>query len=143
MKATAEQPKIFTVNEMKEQFDHLPLQQAIEWADSFKINYPEPAPKKPLLHPKHTAADAKDYSVSLEKWEAEKEQYDAEVKKCREHASKINALIIEYVKNRAGLHTIPEKYREKVWNYAYNKGHGSGMHEVFIELEELLSIFDA
>jgi hypothetical protein len=56
--------------------------------------------------------------------------------------SRVYSLLTIKLKEDSGLNTIPEQYRDKVYAYAYEQGHSSGMSEVSIYLERLLQIFD-
>jgi len=47
-----------------------------------------------------------------------------------------------YIKDIAGLNTIPKQYQEKVWSKAYSDGHSNGYVEVYNCLNNLLEIFN-
>ena len=77
------------------------------------------------------------------------EEYEKHEKKIRRaHQKQRNAtpnsgeLLIGLIKHESGLKDIPEKYQDKVYNYAYEQGHANGFHEVYNYLQELVNIFE-
>lgn len=114
---------------------------AIEFAQNQYGTYPKP-PIKPVLLAKHTSEDVGKYQKNLQHFEKLYDNYKLEKEQYNTNRSKIESVIVEYIKDVAGLDTIPEQYREKVYSKAYEDGHSSGYYEVFLKLISLLEIFD-
>lgn len=106
---------------------------------TFMLEYPK-QPAKPSLQSKHSAAEAKEYVVKLEEYETAMKVFKAEERRYNEQRNDINELLKEYIKKQANLESVPEKYREKVWNKAYNDG--DGWQDKFYGLRDLVDIFN-
>ena len=117
--------------------------EATEYAKSLHPEYPS-KPVKPIIrNPKSPSpTDHRDYAVALEKYEQEMAEWKIKRDEFNNFSSKINSELVEYIKEVAGLNTIPEKYRDKVWNKAYEDGHANGYTEVYNQLIDLVDIFN-
>lgn len=102
-------------------------------------NHPRP-PQKP-----NSGAAPKEYRIYadlLEKYDAAMVEYNTNRDIISKHNHEVDNLIENYIKAAAGLNDIPEQYRNKVWTLAYDRGHGSGYYVVFLQLLELVDIFE-
>jgi len=114
---------------------------AIEWAQKQYGEYPK-APKRPVLQSKHTSEEAKNYVVLLEQYEKDDTEYKTQKDLWTTNKRKVNDVIEQFIKNQAGLDTVPEQYREKISAKAYADGHSNGYYEVFQHLCSLVDIFN-
>ena len=114
---------------------------AIKWAEKQNNKYPHRR-SKPTLPAKVDSKVAKQYAIDLEIWEKEKEVYSTEITNWKKKQTEINSVITEYIKDHAGLEIVPEKYRNKLYDYAFQKGHSGGFYEVYQVLSDLIDIFE-
>jgi len=114
---------------------------AIKWAQEQREEYPQ-RPAKPSLPQKHTSIEAKKYVLDLEAYEKQKQQSDNEMKLWREEDNKINSVIVEYIKEMAGLENVPEPYKNTLYEKAYQDAHSDGYYSVYQKLESLIEIFE-
>jgi tetrahydromethanopterin S-methyltransferase subunit G len=83
-----------------------------------------------------------DKSVKWNKEQAQKnnDDYDNEVKRLNQEKMKrmdeIYAEIYKTIQEEVGF-GISEKKAEKIWGYAYDRGHSAGWYEIIINLEEI------
>ena len=83
-----------------------------------------------------------DKSVKWNKEQAQKNNndYDNEVKRLNQEKMKrmdeIYAEIYKVIQEEVGF-GISEKKAEKIWEYAYDKGHSEGWYEIMVILEEI------
>ena len=112
---------------------------AIDWAQSKYPNY-EPYPEKPHNIGK-SSKEVREYADLLEKWEIEKEAWDLRKKECQKIFNDIDFVIESFIKEEAGLDSVPEQYRDKVWSKAWEMGHSDGYYSVYQKLESLVDIF--
>lgn len=117
------------------------VSQAIEWAQNQYDTYPK-LPAKPILLAKHTSEDVSKYQKDLHEFEKAYDNHKIEKEKYNTNSNNINNLIVQFIKQEAGLDTIPEQYRDKVYSKAYEDGHSSGYYEIYLNLNSLLEIFD-
>jgi hypothetical protein len=94
-------------------------------------------------------ASTRPSTEEIKKYNILKKEYDSNLKLYKDNQafymsekSRVYSLLTIKLKEDSGLNTIPEQYRDKVYAYAYEQGHSSGMSEVSIYLERLLQIFD-
>jgi len=121
-------------------YDQESCYKAIEWALQQRGEYPE-RPKKPILSTKHTSLEAKQYSIDLQAWEKEKQEYDERVVVWKANENAITDVIVTYIKDLAGFNFVPIKYQDKVYAKAYQDGHSDGYYEVYQKLISLVEIF--
>ncbi|MCR4334321.1 MAG: hypothetical protein NUV47_01145 [Patescibacteria group bacterium] len=115
---------------------------AIDWAKNQYGDYPK-IPTKPILSLKHTLTDLKTYNNAFMQYDKEKITYDENLKTYKKRQYDIDCTIIDYIKEEAGLNdTVPEKYRDKIYQKAYSDGHSNGYYEIYINLCELVDIFE-
>lgn len=96
-------------------------------------------PRQPKFNA--TSTEVKHYSIELAEWEAGMELWKADRQIIMEHDAKVCALLESFLWEESRLNAIPEQYRAKVWNKAYQDGHSSGYGEVFNQLLDLVEIF--
>lgn len=113
----------------------------IEWAKKQYGDSPR-LPTKPVLLVKHTSEDVGKYQKDLHEYEKAYDNHKIEKERFYTNKSKIEDAIVEFIKQEAGLDTIPEQYRDKVYTKAYEDGHSSGYYEVYLKLDSLIEIFD-
>lgn len=89
-----------------------------------------------------TKEDMEDYSKAVILYEKELEEYTFKNEFYRQESNRLWNLLEEKIKEDSGLNDIPEQYRNKVYSYAYQEGHSSGMGEVYNYLIELVEIFN-
>ena len=117
------------------------VSKAVEYAYTFKPEYPT-APKKPYLSSKHTSEEAKQYALDLAEYEEKMVAHRKVKEEYNLASSEVDGIIVEYIKEVSGLNRIPEQYRDKLYRKAYEDGHSSVYHEVYLELVELVEIFE-
>lgn len=125
--------------EIEAEFDS--VLKAIEETERRTPVFPE-GPQRPRLAQKHTSNEALEYSHALSVYENEFEAYKRLEKDHLEIVAEIYEGLEIYIKDQAGLNTIPEQYREKVWSRAWQEGHSGGRYEVYLNLVELVNIFE-
>jgi len=81
------------------------------------------------------------YGQRLKLYEEEMEDFRTLQAECAAHNHAIEQEVEARIKEDSGLNSIHEQYRDKVWSYAWQKGHSSGYGEVSNILCELVSIF--
>lgn len=100
-------------------------------------------PKEPILKSlRPTSEEIGNYDILKRKHEYELSSYREKKDFYLSERHRLHSLLEDKVKEDSGLNQIPEQYRDKVYSYAYQKGHGSGMSEVKCYLEELVEIFN-
>jgi hypothetical protein len=137
---TATQKKILTSNVLELSFGDK-VSEAIEAARESYMDYPT-RPTKPILARDSNSAQARKFASDLEAYETEKAAYDAAKDAARDHNSKIDEEIEKYIKEVSGFNKyIPEDKKSKVWSKAWEDGHSSGYHEVYLHLVGLVDLF--
>lgn len=116
------------------------IYEAINYAKSQYPEYPD-RPTKPILPSKHTSDDVVKYAETLAIYENQMVKYDGEKKTYQKKVNEIDAILEEFIKDQAGLNTIPEQYRANVWSKAWSDGHSGGYGDVYNELSNLIDIF--
>lgn len=138
---TIEKANGLTVQKLNDFCDFNSVSQTLDYARSFNIEYPS-TPTKPFLAKGHSSVEAKQYVIDLEKYEIEKESCQKDKDEYNKVSSEIGHLMEEFIRERSGLNSIPEQYRDKVYSNAYQSGHSSGMSQVFNDLLDLVEIFN-
>ncbi len=132
--------KLPTSNELYKHFLEN-VDKAIEYAESFNLEYPN-KPAKPFLNKEHNSATVKQYQKDYEQYEIDLVEYGKQKALYNERNSEINHLIEEYIKNLSGYNDLPEKAKSKVWHKAWEDGHSNGYYQVYYELKELVDLFN-
>ncbi len=118
------------------------VSQAEEFIKSQYLPYPE-KPKQPLIKQGMSSTELKEAALKQEQYEIDIVKYKEEKEKYQEHKNNLESILIDYIKEVSGLNKIvPEQYRDKVWSKAYSDGHSSGYYDVYINLNELVAIFE-
>lgn len=100
-------------------------------------------PKEPSLKSlKPTEEDMTLFLSEKEKYKIDLEEYKIKNTFYGDESMRLYSLLKEKIKDDSGLNSIPEQYRDKVYSYAYEQGHGSGYGEVYHYLCNLVEIFD-
>lgn len=102
--------------------------------------YPQ-KPTKPVLMAGANSEDIRKHADAFEVYEKEFAEFEEKRINYYDHRGEIENQIKELIKDRAGLDSIPEQYRAKVWAKAWEDGHSSGFHDVYLELCDLVDIF--
>lgn len=114
---------------------------AIEFAKEFYLPYPT-APRVPHLSDKRNLLEVQKYAVNLQEYNQLKLEYEKQQELYKSRSNVVNNLIEEYIKEQAGLNSIPEQYRDKVYSKAYSDGHSEGFYSVYSQLCELVELFN-
>ena len=88
-----------------------------------------------------TAEDARKYALDLEEYEFQMDTYRELRAEYAAHNFAIEQEVESRIKEDSGLNSIPERYRDKVWGYAWQEGHSGGYNDVSNILCELVEIF--
>ena len=89
-----------------------------------------------------TDAEIETYSTDLAMYNKNIENYKENEKLCTLESSNRTTAIEDFIKEEAGLNTIPEQYRSKVYSHAYDAGRSDGFDEVYQKLIDLVDIFN-
>ena len=114
---------------------------AIEHAKCQYGAYPTENLRKPILPVKHNSEVIAKYYAEYMEYEEALKKANNKQKAYRYKVNEINEVIIDFIKEESGLNTIPQQYRDKVYNKAYENGHGMGFYEIYLELCSLVDIF--
>lgn len=132
-------PSLPTQSEIYDTFQNAGLYEIIKTLENLEVHVSRPS--KPI-QPKDTSANGYcEYADKLEQYEKEMKEYKIQENLCQNHNLKVESLILDFIKNEAGLNNIPEQYRNKVFSKAWSDGHSDGYYEVYQELCELVEIF--
>ena len=110
----------------------------MEYAQKFKLPYPERIPK-PRLAYQHNSQEASAYSVLLADYEKKQKGYEAEKERCGIVNRLVEKVIMEYIRDISDLNMIIPEKRERVFDKAFEK-HSEGYHAIYRELEELVQL---
>jgi hypothetical protein len=130
-----------TLDQLKEMAWKESICVAIDFAQKNYGNRPT-RPSKPIMPKNPKAEQAFEFAKLLKEWEEEMEAYDIVLDGYNEHRNKIDALIVELIKEQAGIEVVPEQYRDKVYAKAWEYGHSYGFYEVWLKLSSLVEIFE-
>lgn len=130
--------EVVTLEKMKQ---HDSVLNAIKWAIQQRGEYPS-RPPKPILNAKHNVDEARKHVEDFKQFELLKKEYENKMSQYRSRCNDIDNVIVQYIKEEAGLNSIPKQYQDKVYNKAYEDGHSLGFYEVFQKLISLVEIFD-
>lgn len=92
-------------------------------------------PTKPTSKFDNDPAKIRQYADEIEKWNGDTRKMEVG------YNEKIDAAIVGFIQDEAGLNSVPEQYRLKVFGYAWDKGHAYGYYEVYNKLVSLIDIF--
>ena len=131
---------------MKNLFNYLvehfgSVNDAVEYVRTLYPKYPETPVKPRLLTIKSTPAEHRKYADELEKFNELMVTFRQEKDEYHKKVNEINAELEKYIKEMAGMNSVPEKYHAKLWSKAWEDGHANGYTEVYNELCELVDIF--
>lgn len=112
----------------------------IEYAQTFNLEHPK-LPSKPILSKNPNSDEALEFALKLKQYETEKADYQSKMAEYNEIRNANDDIIKEFICDFSGLNTIPEQYRDKVYNKAYSDGHSNGYESVYNELCGLVEIF--
>lgn len=121
------------------------VQEAIKLADKIIANAFIIKPSKPSkLSFDDTAVQMKMYAEKLEEYESKIEDYKVKLEGYNKIKSKTYLEVEEFIKEDSGLNNsyVPEKYRDKIYSYAYAEGHSSGYSNIHSILCDLVKIFE-
>ena len=114
--------------------------QDIENANLLKVDLGN-RPNRPRTPTNASPEEYRSYADLLEKYEAANNEYTINYAIISKHNREVDKLIENYIAEVSGLNTIPEQYRNKVWQKAWQIGHSSGYYEVYHCLCDLIDIF--
>ena len=130
-----------TTQRLIELADKQSVSSAIEFAEKIYGKYPD-RPSKPTLQKNANSAEAKNYAILLEQYESAMESYSQEMALYKKNSQEIQSVIVDFIKEYAGINIVPVQYRDKVYLKAYSDGHAYGFYEVFLKLNDLIEIFE-
>lgn len=81
------------------------------------------------------------YADVIEEHEKYNRRRELATKKQREGVPRTEDILEGFIREKSGLNGIPKQYRDKVYRFAWDKGHSSGYSEVYYYLQELVEIF--
>ena len=90
---------------------------------------------KPYLRTNHTTKDVEIYLLELKDFD----NYNPEREIYIKNIETTKNIILDFIKEKAHLHLVPEQYRENVWNKANDGFNRYG--ELYDELHSLTDIF--
>jgi len=132
----------FTVDEIVNSFNS--LDDATNWYNLqfTKLGY-IPRPKKPAEPKNGSPDDYLRYADELGEYAKELASYNNFSVKRSEVRAYCDEVIQRFLWKNTGLNTVvPEQYRAKVWNMAYDLGHAYGYSEIQNYLLDLVDIFE-
>lgn len=132
---------MITLDQLKEIALNESLYEAIDFAQKNYGNLPT-RPSKPIIPKNPNAEQVFEYAKLLKQWEEEMEAYQIVLDGYNEHRNKIDAVLVELIKEAAGIEVVPEQYRDKVYAKAWEYGHSDGFYEVYLKLNSLVEIFE-
>lgn len=97
-------------------------------------------PTKPLMTA-GTSEAVRQYAQDLEEYEEKMSDFFALKIEYAAHNFDIHQEIEARIKEESDFNSVPERYRDKVWRYAWQQGHSGGWHEVQSCLIDLIGIF--
>lgn len=117
------------------------LSELLEGLAPYKPVYPK-APVRPTKPNRGaSSSEYKVYANELEVYEAiVNDEYTPQIELYKARTNQIRTLIEEWIKDHVGLSSVPEQYRNKVWNKAY--ADYSGAADLLYKLESLVEIFN-
>jgi len=105
--------------------------------------YPSRPPYPTLNVVRPTSEQALKYAQDLAKYEDAILQYKSKKAEYDAQYNILNTILEQYIWNISGLtKLVPEDRQRKVWNLAWEKGHSNGYYEVYLELCQLVELFD-
>lgn len=107
-----------------------------EYYSGVDIEYPM-RPRKPVLSRSPTAAEARSYATEIEVYENAKPAHDAEMKNYRAKMAERLASFQQELKQDFNL---SDAEFDAVWSLAWDRGHSSGLHEVYCEFADLVTM---
>lgn len=137
------QIKTITYEEVKSKYEELgSLDKMINYFRDQLPPYPS-MPSKPRLTKNPNAEEARKYANEVDNFEFVMAQYRKEKEAYSAISSPLECLFTDLTKDLSGLNTsVPEQYRDKVYSYAYQRGHSSGHSEILNCLYDLVAIFE-
>lgn len=102
-----------------------------------KLEYPK-MPSRPLLSRKPTVKEAEEFVEKLRVYTQQEIEYKAKKEKYVKEEGRLHNLFKADCLKEVGLENHPKK--DKIFSYAWQKGHSSGYSEVFYYLSEVSEI---
>jgi len=99
-------------------------------------------PIEPKLKENHNHIEILEYANDFGSYNEKLDKYNKELENWKERYQYIENLIEIFIKKHSNIEIVPEKYREKLWNYIYNDNYSYGMFQVYLKLNELIEIFE-
>lgn len=114
---------------------------AIEYATDNYGEYPK-RPQKPILKNNANSNEVFEYGERLKIFESNSIEFKKEVEKYNTNRNEIDSIIKEFIIDEAGIKIVPQQYRDKLYNKAYEDGHSNGFYEIYNCLQSLIEIFE-
>jgi len=117
------------------------LEDAMHWSEINRPEYPS-RPNKPLEPRNGTPEDYQKYATELIGYSEMLTNYNKLLAEYNKANAENDAVIQAFIWKNTGLDgDVPEQYRSKVWDMAYQLGHSSGYSEIHNYLSDLVDIF--
>ena len=97
-------------------------------------------PQKPNNFNLKSSEEFLEYANKLKVYEIDIVSYNEKFKIFKSEETRLDGLIIEFIREISGLNKIPNQYIEKVFNHA-NDNSNNGYYETYTNLCELVEIF--
>lgn len=127
--------------DLKEYYESNSVLNTIEYALSKMSKMPVNSPH-PMISRHADSDEVFEYANELKLWEQKNEKYHKEKKIWKEQCRLQYEAIESFIKYEAGLDSVPEQYRDKLYSKAWSDGHSDGYFEVYMKLCDLVDIFN-
>lgn len=121
-------------------WDSSGVQDAVSNFRDVRGEYPKNLPK-PIWKDSFTSKDADAFGKLLAQWETNQAEVEAKRKAWNENEAWHNRILRRYIEIITGYGKVPEQYRSKIWDMAWEDGHSDGWVEVYYKLKKLVGIF--
>lgn len=98
-------------------------------------------PQKPSNLNLKTSDEFLEYANKLKTYEIDIVSYNEKLKLFNDERSRLDVLIILFIRELSGLNKIPEQYRDKVFSHA-NDHNYNGYYQTYNNLCDLVEIFN-
>jgi len=142
--------KYLDEKELKEEIYHYHSTNSLGINDTVEFSYKligewdsSKSPRKPSHPYDMNSKEALAYAEKLREYEEDLVAYKDLLDLYEKQEELMLNIINEIIKEDSGLNSLVfnEKIKGKIWDYAYQKGHSSGLGEVYNELCDLVDIF--
>jgi hypothetical protein len=112
-----------------------------EKGGKYSNTYPYPSkPTKPILPNKHTKEQVLQYADLLEMYEADLKNYKIQKELYYEKENEMLEIFKKDLFEELGI--VGHKKAELLYSKAWEKGHSSGLYEVYLQASDLVDLID-